>query len=187
MEVGKMSHPRFEAMLFEREDLEGSDRLALEQHIQDCEGCRRLASNWAMIEGQLQKTSMATPMPGFAQRFRERLIHKRRRRREWVMIGLVLTAFVALLVVAVLFGSGLLALVSPGFRYLLKSLTSLMLFGGVIQVFTDFIRLMIERFVAAVSPITWLTYSALFSGLAVIWFATMYKLNIRTSLQEVRK
>jgi predicted anti-sigma-YlaC factor YlaD len=185
MEEGKMSHPQFEAMLFDHEDLNGSDRLALEQHLHECDGCRRLASRWAMIETRLYKAPMVAPKPGFGHRFQARLLQRRRRRREWIMISLVFVAFVLLLVVAVLFGSGILALVSPGIRYLLKSLTSLLLFGGVMQIFTDFARLLIERLVAAVSASTWLTYSALFSGLAATWFAILYKLNFRTSLWEV--
>jgi hypothetical protein len=185
MEEGKMSHPRFEAMLFEREDLKASDRLALEQHLQDCDVCCRIASNWAMIEGQLQKAPMVAPMPGFLFRFRERLAYQRRRRRGGLALGFVLVTFISLLVVMILFGSGLLTLVSPGIRYLLKSLTSLMLFNGVMQVFTDFIGLILERLVARLSPSAWLSYSAIFSGLAFIWFSTMYKLNFRTTFKEV--
>ena len=182
-----MSHPRFEAMLFERDDLEANDRLALEQHLQDCDACCRIASNWAVIEGQLQKAPMLTPMPGFTQRFQVRLAQRRRRRRGGLALGLMFTASIALLVLAILFGSGLLTLVSPGIRYLLKSLSSLLLFSGVMQVFTDFIGLMLERLVANVSPGTWISYSTVFSGLALIWFVTMYKLNFRTSFQEVRQ
>ena len=182
-----MSHPRFEAMFFEREDLEGSDRLALEQHLQDCDGCRRLASNWAMIETRLQKAPMAEPNAGFTQRFQARLIQKHRRRREWLTISFALTTFILLLAVVVLFGSGILGLISPGMRYLLKSLTSLLLFSGVMQIVTDFVRLLVERFVATVSPSTWFTYSALFSGLVATWFVSIYKFNFRTSLREVRQ
>ena len=182
-----MSHPRFKAMLFERDDLEGSNRLALEKHLQDCDVCQRLASNWAMVETRLQNAPMAEPKAGFTQRFQARLMQKRRRRREWLMISLVLSAFVLLLVIAVLFGSSILALVSPGLRYLLKSLTSLLLFSGVMQVLSDFVLLLIERFVATVSPSTWFTYSALFSGLVATWFASIYKFNFRTSIREVRQ
>lgn len=182
-----MSHPRFEAMLFEREDLEASDRLALEQHLQDCDACCLVASNWAMIEGLLQKAPMATPVPGFKLRFQERLAHQQRRRRGGLTLGVVLTTSISLLVVAALFGSGLLTLVSPGVRYLLKSLSSLILFSGVMQVFTDFVGLILERLVATVSPTTWISYSTVFSGLAFIWFATMYKLNFRKSFQEVKQ
>jgi hypothetical protein len=187
MEEGKMSHPRFEAMLFERDDLEANDRLALEQHLQDCDVCCRIASNWAMVEGQLQKAPMTAPMRGFTQRFQERLAHRRRRRRGGLALGLMLTVFISLFVVAILFGSGLLTLVSPGIRYLLKSLSSLLIFSGIMQVFTDFIGLMLERLVANVSPSTWISYSTVFSGLAFIWFVTMYKLNFQTSFQEVRQ
>jgi predicted anti-sigma-YlaC factor YlaD len=187
MEEGKMSHPRFEAMLFERQQLEGRDRLALEQHLKDCDGCRRLASKWAMIETHLYRAPMAMPQVGFTQRFQTRLKHERRRRREWFTLSLILTSFVLILAVAVLFGSGILALVSPGIRYLLKSLTSLLLFSGVMQVFSDFVRLLIERVLAMISPGTWFTYSAIFSGLAAIWFASVYKINFRTSIREVRQ
>jgi predicted anti-sigma-YlaC factor YlaD len=185
MEGGKMSHPQFEAMLFDREDLSGSDRLALEQHLHECDECCRLASNWAMIETRLSRAQMVAPKPGFVQRFQVRLVQRRRRQRAWIMISLILVAFVLLVAVAILLGSGALALVSPGVRYLLKSLTSLLLFGGVMQIFTDFARLLVERLVSTISTSTWLTYSALFSGLAATWFAILYKLNFRKSLREV--
>ncbi|TFH35813.1 MAG: hypothetical protein E4G99_06450 [Anaerolineales bacterium] len=180
-----MSHPQFETMLFERANLEGSDHLALEQHLQDCDACRRLASNWTQIEDRLHRMPMALPQAGFTQRFQARLAQKRHRRREWVMISLVLSAFALLLVVAVLFGAGLLTLVSPGIRYLLKSLTSLLLFGDVLQICADFIRLLIERFVATVSPGAWFMYSAIFSGLVAIWVASIYRLNFQTLKREV--
>jgi predicted anti-sigma-YlaC factor YlaD len=182
-----MSHPRFESMLFEREDLEAAERLALEQHLQECDACCRIASNWAAIEAQLRKAPMSAPMPGFPLRFQQRLALQRRRRRVWLTIGFSLTALVSLLVVAIIFGSSFLSLLSPGVRYLLKSLTSLMLFGSVMQVFTDFISLIVERLVASASPGTLLSYSTVFSGLAFIWFASMYKLNIRTSFQEAKQ
>lgn len=182
-----MSHPRFEAMLFEHEDLAASDRLALEQHLQACDACSRIANNWAEIESQLRRAPMVMPRAGFTQRFDLRLARQRRWRRRWMTFGLMLTLSISLSVVVVLFGSGLASLVSPGVRYLLKSLTSLMLFGGVMQMFTDFIRLLLERLAVQVSPGTWLGYSALFSGLAYIWFSTMYKLNFRTLFQEVRQ
>jgi hypothetical protein len=187
MEEGKMSHPRFEAMLFEREDLTDSDRLALEEHLQDCDTCCRIASNWAAIENRLRKAPMIAPPPGFTVRFQQRLQQQKRRRRIGLTIGLICTFFVPLLVAVVVFGSGLLSLVSPGVRYLLKSLSSLMLFGGVMQVFTDFISLLLERLVARVSPGTLVSYSTIFSGLAYIWFSMMYKLNFRRTFQEVRQ
>lgn len=181
-----MSHPRFEAMLFERTDLKGSDRLALEQHLQECKSCRRLASNWSAIESHFQKASMVAPMAGFSTRFQTRLAKQRQRRREWVLIGAGLGVVAALVLLMILFGSGLIALLSPGIRYLLKSLTSLMLFGGVMQIFTNFLSLLFERLVANISPATWLTYSAIFSGLAAIWLSSIYKLNYRKSLREVQ-
>lgn len=180
-----MSHPRFEAMLFEREDLTARDRLALEDHLKECESCCQIATNWAAIEGQLRKGPMVEPMPGFTQRFELRLAQQRSTRRRWIFGSLTLVFFISLLVGVGLFGSGLLALVSPGTRYLLKSLSSLMLFGGVMQVFTDFMRLILERLVAQISPSAWFSYSAVFSALAYIWFSTMYKLNFRRSFQEV--
>jgi predicted anti-sigma-YlaC factor YlaD len=187
MEEGKMSHPRFETMLFERTDLKGSDRLALEQHLQECKSCQRLASNWSAIESRFRKAPMVTPMAGFTTRFQARLVKKRQRRREWVMIAAGLGVISILVLLMILFGSGLLALLSPGIRYLLKSLTSLMLFGGVMQIFTDFMGLLFARVVANISPGSWLTYSALFSGLAAIWLSSVYKLNLRKSLQEVQQ
>lgn len=182
-----MSHPRFEAMLFERGDLEGRERLALEQHLQECDICQRLASQWLVVEGQLQKAPMAEPAPGFTLRFQERLGLQRRTRRTWTMIGVGIVAAVALLAVAILIGQSLLPIISPGIRYLLKSITSLMIFGGLMQALTDFVGLLIERLVANISPSTLLSYSALFSGMAVIWITTMYKLNFQSSFQEVGK
>ncbi len=182
-----MSHPRFEAMLFERKDLKSGDRLALEQHLQECKACQRLASNWSAIETRFQKAPMVAPRAGFTTRFQTRLAKRRQRRREWVMIAAGLGVFTVLVLVMILFGSGILALLSPGIRYLLKSLTSLMLFGGVMQIFTDFMGLLFERLVANISSGSWLTYSAIFSGLAAAWLSSMYKLNFRKSLREVRQ
>lgn len=182
-----MSHPQFEAMLFEHEDLEADERLALERHLQDCEACDRIARSWAVVEGQLLKAPMAAPLPGFLMRFQERLAYKRRIRRTWLTVGILLISSISLFVVLLLFGSGLLSLVSPTVRYLLKSLSSLILLGGVMQVFTEFIGLLLERMVATLSPGAWISYSTVFSSLAFIWIATMYKLNFRTTFQEVRQ
>jgi hypothetical protein len=185
MEEGKMSHPRFESMLFERDDLKGSDRLALEDHLQECDACRRLASQWASVEARLTKAPMLAPITGFSARFQARLMLRRRKRRSWIGVLLGLGGASILITVVILFGSGILGLVSPSMRYMLKSLSSLILFGGVMQVFTDFAGLIFERLVANITPGTWLTYSAIFSGLATIWFATMYRLNFRPSRMEV--
>jgi anti-sigma factor RsiW len=96
-----MNHQPFEEWLLADEDLTPAEKKALNQHLNDCPDCPKLARAWQEVHTEIRRAPQATPAPGFTARFAERLEreHARKQRRiTWLVLALFL---------AVGFGAGL--------------------------------------------------------------------------------
>ena len=94
-------------------ELSGTERTALEQHLAVCAGCRKRTEELKALGALLQSRTPAEPEPGFLAGFNDRFWHevKRRRRMQSIEPGrgffafgwnrMLATAAAALLLVAV--------------------------------------------------------------------------------------
>jgi len=90
-----MNHQPFEEWLLAGEELESADQLALDQHLETCPECPKLARAWQEVRTEIRRAPLATPVPGFSARFAERLEQeaaRKQRRVTWLVLGLFLLA-----------------------------------------------------------------------------------------------
>jgi anti-sigma factor RsiW len=86
------------------DELPDQQRERFAQHLRECETCRSISEQQAMIEEQLKSASRAVPVPsGLSSRARQHIERDRRRR---VMLSAVCVAGVAGIVVSLWFLSG---------------------------------------------------------------------------------
>jgi len=72
-----MKHKPFETWILLHEPLSPDQALALEEHVLDCQHCREIQQALSGVEALFQTTIDAEPMPGFNQRWRNRLEQER--------------------------------------------------------------------------------------------------------------
>lgn len=78
-------------------DLEELEVGRLEAHLQVCTDCRREVARQRQLTQLLTVTPMATPSPGFSDRFQHRLSARRSRKKSWAGIGLLTLTGIAVL------------------------------------------------------------------------------------------
>lgn len=101
-----MSHQPFETWLFADEELTPQKNHTLASHLQDCEDCRKLSDALHQVTDVMASSKDPLPVPGFTQRWQQRLIihrHQKQQRRMWLMTiglfaiaGFILTALLFL-------------------------------------------------------------------------------------------
>lgn len=73
-----MNHHVYSDLLFEDpDDLSIDQRLALREHVEACEDCRRLSDAMTGLETAISQNAMMEPEPGFVSRWEIRLADKR--------------------------------------------------------------------------------------------------------------
>jgi hypothetical protein len=110
-------HNPFEEWILQDEPLNEAQESALNQHVAACGQCHELQLNWQHTHQQIKTITMATPAPGFSQRWQASLPQRRMRQQAQVrrffkyLIGINLLSFVGLIATFVL-GTSPLDLVS---------------------------------------------------------------------------
>lgn len=90
-----MSHQPFDTWVFEPGSLSPDDRRALQAHLETCAQCQRLERKWRAVHHELRAHPMASPAPGFTQRWQASLAERRardQRRQAWKIFGILLGA-----------------------------------------------------------------------------------------------
>ncbi len=110
-----MSHQPFETWILDhnRGTLSIEERRELQAHLETCAQCQRLEERWQAARQELRARRMASPAPGFAQRWQAGLAERRaleQRRQAWKIFGGLLGA--ALFILLVL-GGYMLATTTP--------------------------------------------------------------------------
>ena len=76
-----MSHQPFENWLFSEEPLDSEQQNLMNTHMEECEYCRSLAKALDQVEGMLSSQVTPDPLPGFVQRWQDRLVVVRQGQR----------------------------------------------------------------------------------------------------------
>lgn len=91
-----MSHPPFEAWIFEDTGLSPGQRRMLQRHLDECLRCRQLEASWQGVRTTLRDPEMVAPEPGFQTRWRALQIDRRRRAAKrqisWALALTILAA-----------------------------------------------------------------------------------------------
>ena len=179
-----MKHPQFEALLFEMDQLGREDRMVLEAHLQECEHCKAVTTSWNYLEGKMRLAPQMEPETGFTERFRERLVVYKRRKQDRLTLAVIVAILISLIIVTGFFGAELLTFVPSAISFLLKSINSLVLLGGLLAILRDFALVIIEGIAQSLSAGLLLAISAAASGLAIIWVFSIYKFGFNTIRRE---
>ena len=170
-----MNHQPFEQMIFDRKDLTENEAVSLDKHLQECDQCLSLRTNWHEVDRLLLRAESAAPTAGFADRFQIKLARQRHRAAGRQLVGLVTLLTLGLVVTGGLFGAELVSLLLSMSGTLLKVIV------GAIQAFTyvnltaSFVWAIIENTFGRISPGFWLFISASLSFISLVWFATIYR------------
>lgn len=180
-----MSHQPFETWLLDDEPLETDSQAMLNEHLAECDHCRKLALGWQGAQALLRAT-LVSPAPGFSDRWKIRLDAARaeRQRRQSIQL-LVLSLSGAFLLMALLVGLIVSLLRSPDLLSWMSS-SQFYIIGEVLDIFQDFLLAIffMGRSSNGVLPLVGLTFAfGLASQLLVLWFISLRRL---TSPRRVR-
>jgi len=90
-----MNHMPFEKQLFDDQPMNEQQDSMLKAHLSECGQCRKLQSQWQFVEQQLSSAPMASPVPGFRNRWQAGLSRRRsiqQRRQVFRFLITLLTA-----------------------------------------------------------------------------------------------
>jgi predicted anti-sigma-YlaC factor YlaD len=178
-----MSHQPFETWLFEEEALEEREALALRQHLAECAACRSLGEAWEEMSGLLGSSAVAAPAPGFADRWRGRLVEDRERRHRlqaWAVLGFTAAAGVA--AAAGMAIEALTLLDSPA-RLALRIFEAISVFAAQVFVIREAILGVAERLPSFFASSWPLVSLAALAVLGALWAVSIY----RYAIQGARK
>ena len=168
-----MNHQLFEDLLFiDRRSLTAQESLTIDEHLKECESCRRLLITWKDVEGVLENPAFAEPMPGFSSRFSQRweLEHKLHERRTGLFM-LVASLSIAAILFLVL---GL--LIWPIFRNPSVLIWSYFYQYAEIATFIQELQVFIITLLRTTSKVipfsVWILISGIICELIVIWLVS---------------
>lgn len=106
-----MSHQPFETWLLDETTLSTKQEAQLKAHLESCPDCRKFQAGWHAARHTLRTARLASPAPGFSQRFSASLAERRARQAHqqqirYMILGLALGGFgLACLLVFLLFST----------------------------------------------------------------------------------
>jgi hypothetical protein len=177
-----MSHQPFETWLLSDEPLETTQAVALQSHLEHCESCRSLSASWADVRKLLVHSGPIGPAPGFGKRWQLRLEAQQTRQgyrieQEESVLFIGITAGIALLLVLVLFATGLATFESPS-QVLMMGLYSLGNLISSLNAVENILGVLTQILPGVVPPTGWVIFIALAGFLVLAWVYLMQKILV---------
>lgn len=99
-----MSHQPYESWIFDEVPLSPEERVALQDHLENCTACRDLHQSWSDARSQMKNLPMRAPSKGFSQRWslslNTRREFKTRNQTWWFFLVIAGGASISLLLMA---------------------------------------------------------------------------------------
>ena len=172
-----MSHQPFENWLFSEEPLDSEQQHLMNTHLEECEYCRSLAKALDQVEGMLSSQVTPDPLPGFVQRWQDRLVVVRqgqRYQKTW-LLTLALFGIAGLIILSVL----LLNLNTVNWSYQLgQFIASFSLLAARVNQFLNAFTSITEAFPLLI-PVLLIAAFGLVTAVAaliVIWIGSLFRL-----------
>jgi anti-sigma factor RsiW len=172
-----MNHRLFEDWLLSDEPLEPEQRAELQEHLETCESCTRLAAVWQDTEALLSSTPMQAPQPGFTQRWQSRFaadVVRRQRKQTMLMLAFYLGGALFLMVPLVLILWPVFFAPQPIILAMIYRLTSWFEAG---QLVVDFVSTLLVTMLGVVPPTLWIGIGVAFTSLCVLLIVALRKLT----------
>ncbi len=169
--MAKYNHQPFEDWVLERDSLPPEQEQALYEHLQSCPACRQLAESLREVEFRLKAQPLASPQPGFTNRWQSRLAQERARsqkRQTYLFLAVTLGgAVLMILAMAILL---LPALNSP-YPYLLALTYQFTQFILFVNEVVDLLGSLMQAIFRVIPPLVWIGFSGVTTALIVLWLA----------------
>jgi anti-sigma factor RsiW len=167
-----MSHLPIEQWLFDEESLTPEESQELQEHLQSCDECYRLAAAWRGVQPLLNSPTMLEPAPDFTARWQGRLALEREAllRRQSIFVLCVSIGGAAVFLMM------LIALVIVSFQSPLEWLLAVTAHFVSLLVYTSTLQNVFQVLVEVIPPGWWVGAMA---GLAVVclaWVISLQKL-----------
>lgn len=178
-----MNHRFFEEWLFADQPLEPDQAHELHVHLQSCESCRRLKSNWMAIDNLFHRADHVSPEAGFTTRWLYNVAlenQERQRRQAWRALvlfgGAAVLSFILLISQALIWIESPLDILFLGFSRLAELVS-----------YADWARdflLTLLRTMPGLLPLpAWILVAGFLSLISVLWLVTYQHV---TSARRIR-
>jgi predicted anti-sigma-YlaC factor YlaD len=172
-----MNHQPFRGWLLADEDLTVEQSKALQEHLRECEDCRRLETSWKELEAVIDRSALLAPASGFVERWQIRLVEHQQHQqklRGWYMIGATSLVVVFLLGLAL---AQLWSLINAPNVYLAAMFDRLM---GVVTIYFTIQNVASSIHIPAplYSLAAMVFLSGMISFMSVLWLATYRKISL---------
>ncbi len=166
-----MNHLPFEDWLLNDMPLNPAQKRELDLHLRTCEYCTSLAA----AGRALSTTQLATPVPGFTQRFQVRLAERKavdRKRKVWGALlfslgGIVLLAFAA--------WPYLLSFLSSPASWISLIVGWLVFIGTTLFALFDAALVILNVLFNFLPPFAWLVLLSMFAGMGLLWSVSIWR------------
>jgi hypothetical protein len=166
-----MNHQPFETWLLEERSTTPEQERELQLHLKTCKYCTALYETGVA----LQSKQMASPAPGFTDRFKKRLSAQHiseRRHKLWGLIVLVLGAIALLFGLA---GSTLLSIVNSPAEWLTLGIGYLLFIITSLQAFAEFGLVLLHVVPDFIPPLGWMVIVSAIAGLSLLWTVSIWR------------
>jgi predicted anti-sigma-YlaC factor YlaD len=172
-----MNHRLFEEWLFADDPLEPEQLVALRDHLENCDTCRRLCDAKNDTDALLKTAPMIAPNVGFTSRWQARWVadQRRRQRNQTLLIlafylgGVLFFALALGLFIYPVFFSP-----QPLVLALVYRLTYWIEMGGLVL---EFISTLLNTILSVIPPTLWIGIGVAFTSLCVLWIVAFRKLT----------
>lgn len=167
-----MNHQPYEDWLFGDEPLTPDQAAGLQAHLRACPACQQKATAWQALVFDLRDPPLASPAPGFTQRWTERLEadrHRLHRRQTAIALAYSLGA-------AALIFSSLLILALPVFQspqtILWTYLARLVSLLSLANTTTGLLGSLFRSVTQTTPLVFWVLFAGLLTEMAVLWLVS---------------
>jgi hypothetical protein len=175
--MAKLNHQPFEEWLLSEDTLAPQELRLLQEHLNACEDCRRLAGALGEVDRELRTAPAIPPAPGFVSRWQTRLaadrIEQQRRQTLWSMVFSIGGAMALMTIMGILLYPILRAPL-PFLLAMIYQLTSTFVFAGAIG---GALMTVMRTIVKIIPPTQWAAILVALSSLSALWVVAMHRLS----------
>lgn len=171
-----MNHQHIKEWLISDDPLTPDQSRTLEEHVKDCESCRRLQTAWSEVFHLINTTPDLEPRPGFLKRWESRLMQQRRRtqkRLTWVVFG---TMAIITIVIMMLLGYQIFEIMRSPQQIYLIFLSRVAIFLSYLNVTKDYISLF-SVYLPDIPVSVFIFTSGITTLLCVLWLAVIKQIS----------
>ncbi len=166
-----MNHLPFEDWLLNDMPITPAQKRELDLHLRDCAYCSALAETGRV----LQSSRLASPAPGFSQRFQVRLAERKiaeQRRRLW---GSIVFTLGGLLLLLFTMGPYILSFFASPATWISVIVGWLVFLGTTLFALLDAATVILGVIPNFMPPFAWMVLLSMFAGMGLLWTVSIWR------------